>query len=111
MTYEQFWDGDAEMVRDFRFAYKRRLEQQNRMMWLQGLYVYRAIDAIMPALSIKTQNVGIKPYLDEPIPITQDEEEEREIRKQKLQFEQNQARFKALANKFNANLNKKEDTK
>lgn len=111
MTYEQFWDGDAEMVRDFRFAYKRRLEQENRMMWLQGLYIYKAIEAIMPALSIKTKNLSIQPYISDPIPITQDEEEERELQKQKLQFERNQARFKALAEKFNAKLSKDEKTK
>ena len=106
MTYEQYWDGDVEMTVGYRKALDRRREWQNQMLWLQGRYFYEALHAIMPALSIKTKE-QIKPYLEEPIPITVKAEKEKKERDERRQFDENFAALQRLATAFNAKYQKK----
>ena len=106
MTYEQYWDGDVEMTVGYRKALDRRREWQNQMLWLQGLYFYKALYAIMPALSIKTK-AQIEPYLEEPIPITVKAEKEKKERDERRQFDENFAALQRLATAFNAKYQKK----
>ena len=47
MSYEQFWDGDCEMVKAFRRAQALRAEQENHRAWWQGFYIYNAIAACL----------------------------------------------------------------
>lgn len=47
MTYEQFWFGDPGMARTFREAYLLRKREKNEDMWMQGLYIYRAVSAVV----------------------------------------------------------------
>ena len=50
MTYEQFWEQDSSLVKDYRKAYEIRQEMQNQAAWLQGMYVYEAICDASPIL-------------------------------------------------------------
>ena len=106
MTYEQYWDGDVEMVIGYRKALDRRREWQNQMLWLQGRYVYEALHAIMPALSIKTKE-QIKPYIEEPFPITAKAVREKRERDERKKFEDNFANLQRLATAFNAKYQRK----
>lgn len=45
MTYEQYWYGDPLMVRAFYKAEQLRQQRLNEEAWLNGAYVYRALDA------------------------------------------------------------------
>ena len=45
MTYDQFWIEDCTLVIPYREAYRIRQEEMNRMAWLQGLYMYRALQS------------------------------------------------------------------
>ena len=45
MTYDQFWKGDCTLVIPYREAYRIRQEEMNRMAWLQGLYMYKALQS------------------------------------------------------------------
>lgn len=107
MTPDEYWNGDVTLVIAYRKVLERRREWQNQMLWLQGLYVYQAIRAIMPALSIKSKATEIEPYLEDPIPITEKEKRELEERKARMQFEKNLAYMKAQAARINAKFAQK----
>lgn len=67
MTYEQYWDGDVWMVRDFRKSHKLKLEEQNRQAWLQGMYVYSAIGSMAPLLRAFSKARKPDEYMKEPL--------------------------------------------
>lgn len=80
MTYEEFWCGPAELVAYYRKADKLRLSRENQMLWLQGGYFY---DALCAALARGLGgNRGAK-YMDEPMPLVHEQEENRERERQK----------------------------
>ena len=107
MTYEQYWDGDMDMTIAYREVLDRRREWQNQMLWLQGLYFYNALTAVMPALSIKSKDTSIKPYLEEPIAVTARAVRAKQEKKEKERFENNLARMKMLAHAVNNRMLKK----
>lgn len=69
MTYEQYWDGDVWMVRDFFKSHKLKLEEQNRQAWLQGMYVYSAIGSMAPILRAFSKARKPEEYMSGPIDI------------------------------------------
>ena len=107
MTPDDYWNGDVTWAIGYREVIERRREWQNQVLWLQGLYVYKANDAIMPALSIKSKATVIEPYLDDPIPITNREKREAEERKERMAYEKNLAHMKAQAARINARFAQK----
>ena len=48
MTYDEYWNGDADMPRFYREAHRLRKEQANFDAWLHGLYTYHALAAVSP---------------------------------------------------------------
>lgn len=66
MTYEQFWDSDPWIARDYRLAHKIKLDEANQMAWLQGAYVYQAVGALAPALRAFSKG-RVQEYMKEPI--------------------------------------------
>lgn len=87
MTYDQYWYGDATMVRAFYKADKIRQERQNNEAWLQGMYFY---DALSTALYNFASSKGTKQkhYPDEPYEIGKkantEQEKEKEIQSDRL---------------------------
>lgn len=77
MTYEQYWYGDPLMVRAFYKAHKLRQQLVNEEAWLNGVYVYRALDSTVGNMFRKK---GAKPseYPQKPIEINAEEETEEE---------------------------------
>lgn len=69
MTWEQFWHGDYDIYAIFRDAENYRKEQRNYDMWLQGLYINRAVSVSLSQAFSKSKNGALK-YLDYPIAIT-----------------------------------------
>ena len=77
MTPEQFWNGDPYLAVSYRKLHKLRIEQQNEILWLQGVY---NLDALCVALNNSFSKHKAK-YMEEPIrifPKTEDEKQ-REI--------------------------------
>lgn len=72
MSYNQYWHGDVELARYYRKAYKRKqrddLERENYLLWLNGLYIYGALNRIAP-LFVPFANTQPEPYFNEPFPI------------------------------------------
>ena len=64
MTYEQFWKQDCSLVIAYRKAYKLRQEEINRNAWLQGLYIFKALQTA----PVTVNGFAPKGYTPEPYP-------------------------------------------
>lgn len=74
MTPEQYWEGDPYLVRAYYKAHKLRIEQRNQELWLQGLYIYDAVAAVVgSALSKRNYK-----YREKPIEMFPDETKKNE---------------------------------
>lgn len=101
MTEKEYWDGYNDYPKAYYQAEKLRQRQQNAMLWLQGRYVYDAMLAASPALNAMS-TASIKPYLQEPYPITAVDAEEREEREQQRKMEERKAQMLAWMQRVNA---------
>lgn len=72
MTYEEYWRMDCELVRDYRKAYELKQEYDNSLLWLQGLYVYKALEAQRPGWNFWSKHPKLEKYLEKPIAITEE---------------------------------------
>lgn len=105
MTPTEFWEGDCTLTKSYREAYKLKVNERNRELWLQGLYIYEALCDVSPVLQAFAKR-GTKPreYLKEPIALTKEEIEERRIRDEKRRFEELKARISTWAANTNIAL-------
>lgn len=101
MTYDEYWRMDCTLVKDYRKAYEYRQEYDNSQLWLQGLYVYRAIEAQRPGWVFYGKKTP-KPesYLEKPLAVTKELQEQYAAEKTRLMAEQ----FKQAFSKRNQNL-------
>jgi len=82
MTYEQFWQGDPELVIYYRRAYEDRKEYDATMAYLQGRYFYDAMCLVSPLYNPLKPKKPRK-YLKQPYAITprmKEKQEQAEIR-------------------------------
>lgn len=71
MSYEQFWDDNAELVVYYRKAEQIRQKRKNEELWLQGLYIYEALCDTSPLFrDLIKGRVKAHPYCTEPKPLT-----------------------------------------
>lgn len=80
MSSEEYWNGDAELPKAYRKAFKMKQESVNHEAWLHGLYVYDAVMSAMTHLSDKKsshQSYTTKPYSFTPKDIEKDKEEKK----------------------------------
>jgi hypothetical protein len=88
MTYEQFWEGQPSLAVAYRKAHDLKQQRRNVEAWRQGFYIYNAIGAfaeILPAFPKK--GAKVQPYLEEPLPLSEEEARERAERKQREKME------------------------
>lgn len=65
MSPAEYWEGDNDLPKAYRKAFKLRQENKNYEAWLNGLYVYDAITSAMTHISKKKsdhKNYAEKPY-------------------------------------------------
>lgn len=100
MTWEQFWEGDSALVKDYREAQRLRMEQENYVAWLHGLYIYEALCLASPlfrAFSKPGTTAGAypeKPHEFEPAKkLTEEEENEKKMQAGIAYMERMTARF------------------
>ena len=85
MTSAEFWEQDPALVLYYREAHKLKFEEQNRMAWLQGRYIYDALCAVSPLFhDLAKRGTTAAPYYEEPIKFYQSERERIEDEKEKL---------------------------
>lgn len=65
MSSAEYWDGDSDLPRYFRKAFKMKQEHENYAAWLHGLYVYDATISALTHLDKNKKNhknYAVKPY-------------------------------------------------
>lgn len=79
MTPTQFWEDDVNLTKSYYQKHLLDIEQLNQEMWWQGAYIYHGVSV---ALSNFAKKKGQKPqkYLEKPIRITPETEEEKLVR-------------------------------
>lgn len=94
---------DCELVRDYRKAYEYKQEYDNSMLWLQGLYVYKAMEAQRPGWAFYGKKTP-KPsaYEEKPIPITKQLQQKYAAERTQMMARQ----FREKLHRKNQNLNK-----
>ena len=102
MSYDDFYNGDVEMVVAYRKVDELKLKQRNHEFWMQGLYFYEALCDASPLFRFTMKKGSIKPepYLKEPYPVTQTEVREREERAARAKEERLKAEFAAFASRM-----------
>lgn len=67
MTWEQFWEQDSSLVKDYREAHRIHLEEVNYTAWLHGLYIYEALCNASPLFrSFSKSGTRAGPYPEKP---------------------------------------------
>lgn len=107
MTYEQYWEGSADLVRAYRRAFELQQEFQNQQAWLQGLYIYEALVDVSPAL----RSMGAKkpkPYSKKPYELNVRKDAESKKITEKKSQEKAKAYMEAFAMATNKRFAKKD---
>ena len=83
MTVEQYWDGECTLVRAFRQAQRLRDEREDTLAWLQGRYIYDALQRVSPLFHdfMKGKPKEI-PYVEKPYMEMEKERKRVETREQ-----------------------------
>ncbi len=88
MSYEEYWNKDADLVKSYRRADEYKRERKNQELWLQGLYVYTAMANLSPIFhDFAKKGTKAEPYPDKPYPITSKEVREEKERKERKRYE------------------------
>lgn len=104
MSADEFWNGSPSLVNGYREKHRLELESKNEELWLQGFYVFEALQVVVGnALSKK----GAKKaeYPSKPHRITPLTKAEKEAEKAKM-VEDFRQQLMALDRKFKAKHNK-----
>lgn len=94
MSYEDYWRGDPEMARAYREAHKLRIKMKNEELWLQGLYIYNALEVTL-ANAFAKKGASKHKYLEKPLDILPKTEDEQEKERKEAQ-EKITAQLKAM---------------
>lgn len=91
MTYNEFWQGDVSLTRFYLEAYrikeKREAEKLKWEHWEQGLYVYVAVEKLVPVLRAFSSVKKPLPYPELPLGMEEDKDIVKEKEKQKKKLE------------------------
>jgi len=87
MSYSDYWDGDAEMVKYYRQMDELRKEQRNSELWLLAAYIYEALLDASPVFNPLSKKNKPFPFRSEPIPVTERGTRESAERKKQKQLE------------------------
>lgn len=77
MSLAEYWEGSPHLVKYYRQAHKLKMEEQNQIAWIQGLYFKAALDSALGTI-FKRKGSKSVPYLEKPLEIFPKTEEEKE---------------------------------
>nr|DAE93144.1 MAG TPA: hypothetical protein [Caudoviricetes sp.] len=102
MSSEEYWNGESSLVIPYRKAHQLKQKQQNYNAWLQGMYFYDALTRVAPIFNaFAKEGSRTEPYLEEPYPITREDKDEQERRKNERIRREQLEHFKAMVANFN----------
>ena len=94
MSWDDYWDGEADMAKYYREAFELTQKRQNCQMWFMGGYVYDALCAVSPVLrAFAKEGTKPLPYLKEPIPLTKEDVDNSKQREEKRVAEVGKAKM------------------
>jgi hypothetical protein len=108
VSCDEYWHGDYTNLQHYVRAHELQNEQRNQEMWLQGLYTFRAVKAVIEAFSWGLGGgKGKRPdgYIDRPIrltPLSEEEKKQNELRQAKSVINE----FDAWGDRLNAQKQK-----
>jgi hypothetical protein len=96
MTYDEFWEGPAWLVRSYREAAELKRAQRNWEMWMQAAYVYDTLLRVSPVFRPFGKG-EVKPadFMEAPYPLTEKEAKEREEARERKNFFEYLARMES----------------
>ena len=96
MTYDEFWEGPAWLVRSYREAAELKRAQKNWELWMQAAYIYDTLLRVSPVFRPFGKG-EVKPadFMDAPYPLTEKEAKEREEARERKNFFEYLARMEA----------------
>lgn len=107
MSYEQYWERDAWLARDYREAHDFKRSMRNQELWLGGMYIYEVMSDLAPLYRPLSDGKGLKPYREYPIPITPKEVEAEKERQYKKKIVSMRQYLKAKTATFNGRFQDK----
>ena len=103
MTYEQYWESDPMLVKYYRQADEMRNERKNQELWLQGLYFYNALGAIMPVGRGHEQ----PKYPEKPFSLTEKQRKQEKVAEEKATFEKGKMMMERFMSRNNKQFKNK----
>lgn len=96
MTYDEFWEGPAWLVRSYREAAELKRAQKNWELWMQAAYIYDTLLRVSPVFRPFGKG-EVKPadFMEAPYPLTEKEAREREEARERKNFFEYLARMEA----------------
>lgn len=95
VSYDEYWNGDYKKLPFYRKAYALKRKEKNFDLWLEGVYILRAIGSILPGSE--------EPYPSEPLPLTEDDVKASEERQKRKEIDNAKAYMETMMH----NINKK----
>ena len=77
VTYDEFWYGDYTRLKYYVKKHDLEIEQKNYYCWLQGLYVYDALNVVI-GNAFSKRNAKKQNYVEKPIPVLPKTESQKE---------------------------------
>ena len=66
MSYDEYWNQDPWLAKDYRDAHKIKQDNDNYMAWLQGLYNYKAV-SVAVYNNLRKEGQKADEYFERPI--------------------------------------------
>lgn len=81
MTPDEYWNADPFLAKAYVKVHKLRIEQTNQQLWMQGLYIHKAVEAVVANMFSKRTHK----YLEKPIDLfkTQEDVDEEKVIKER----------------------------
>ena len=81
MTYEQYWRSDPYLTVYYQKAKKMKFDYDNQMAWINGMYIYDAVSAIVFNTWCRKEGAQCKEYTNKPYEFDEAKQEE-ELKKE-----------------------------
>lgn len=81
MTYEQYWHSDPYLTVYYQKAKKMKFDYDNQMAWINGMYIYDAVSAIVFNTWCRKEGEQCKEYTNKPYEFDEAKQEE-ELKKE-----------------------------
>lgn len=109
MSYHDYWDGAADMVKYYREADEINKERRNSELWLQAAYIYEALLDASPVFNPLSKKHKPFPFRSEPIPITNTGNKQAEERAKKKRIENGKEAMRAMMAAINSRFKKNKE--